>query len=71
MSADDRNPKPGTSLVDVRALRAQLAAATGREKLDLLMAGDDPGALIQRLPASDLYFAILDIGAEDACGAAL
>lgn len=56
----------GSALLDLRTLRATLAAAGGREKLDLLLSAPDPAALVPALPAHELYLALLEIGPEDA-----
>jgi hypothetical protein len=45
---------------------AGLAAARGRQRLDLILDQDDPGALVRALPADELYFTIRDIGLGDA-----
>jgi hypothetical protein len=46
--------------------RARLATARGRRKLDVILDAPDPRAFVRQLPAEDLYFAIRDIGLEDA-----
>lgn len=46
-------------------VRAALARAPGRKKLDLLLDAPDPGALVRSLPAEDLYLAIQEIGLAD------
>jgi len=56
----------GSSLLDVRAVRKALREKRGKQKLDLLLSGDEPGKLIRSLPPEDLYLAILDIGPDDA-----
>src|SRR3954468_2477639 len=43
-----------------------LAAATGKEKLDVLLSAPDPEALVQSIPDQELYLALLEIGPEDA-----
>ena len=48
------------------APRRALAAATGKEKLDILLSAPDPEALVQSIPEQDLYLAILEIGPDDA-----
>lgn len=57
--------RPG-ALVDLRTARMALAAARGNEKLDLLLGLPDPAGMIPKIPANELYLAILDIGADDA-----
>jgi hypothetical protein len=56
----------GKALLDVRALRKALRETRGRQKLDLLLSGDEPGKLVRSLPPEDLYLALLDIGPDDA-----
>jgi hypothetical protein len=48
------------------APRRALAAAAGKEKLDLLLEAPDPEALVQSIPDQELYLALLEIGPEDA-----
>ena len=53
------------ALLDLRAARAALAQASGREKLELLLGGPDPRGLVQSVPPQELYLAVLDIGLDD------
>src|SRR5436309_126914 len=46
--------------------RRALAAAQGKEKLDILLEAPDPEALVQSIPDQELYLALLEIGPEDA-----
>src|SRR5438270_1690577 len=46
--------------------RRALAAAQGKEKLDILLSAPDPEALVQSIPDQELYLALLEIGPEDA-----
>jgi hypothetical protein len=55
-----------TSIVNLRAARRALQDARGKQKLDLLIDAPDPGALVRSLPAEELYFALLEIGPDDA-----
>src|SRR5256885_1910730 len=48
------------------APRRALAAAAGKEKLDVLLSAPDPEALVQSIPDHELYLALLEIGPEDA-----
>src|SRR5947207_8335798 len=48
------------------APRRALAAAIGKEKLDVLLSAPDPEALVQSIPDQELYLALLEIGPEDA-----
>ena len=45
---------------------AQLSAASGSRRLDLILSAPDPGALVRALPADELYFTIREIGLADA-----
>jgi hypothetical protein len=54
------------ALLDVRAARAALQAARGKEKLEILLSAHDPAALVQAIPPQELYLAILDAGPDDA-----
>lgn len=56
------------SLVAAADVRAALARAPGRKKLDLIFDAPDPGALVRSLPAEDLYLAIQEIGTADSSG---
>lgn len=47
-------------------MRRALSAARGKQKLDLILDAPDPGQLVRSLPAEELYFALLDIGPDDA-----
>jgi len=47
-------------------VRAALAAARGKRRLDLIFDAPDPGALVRALPADDLYFTIREVGLADA-----
>ncbi|HSM91654.1 MAG TPA: DUF6178 family protein, partial [Anaeromyxobacteraceae bacterium] len=46
--------------------RADLAKATGRRRLDLILDARAPQALVRALPADELYLAIRDVGLADA-----
>ncbi|HYQ80837.1 MAG TPA: DUF6178 family protein, partial [Anaeromyxobacteraceae bacterium] len=46
--------------------RADLAAARGRRRLDVILGAPDPGALVRALPAEELYFLVRDLGLADA-----
>src|SRR5436305_14321640 len=48
------------------APRRALAAAIGKEKLDVLLSAPDPEALVQSIPDQEPYLALLEIGPEDA-----
>lgn len=47
-------------------IRAQLSAASGSRRLDLILSAPNPGALVRALPADELYFTIREIGLADA-----
>lgn len=46
--------------------RAELAAAHGKRRLDLILDARRPRALVRALPADELYFTIRDVGLADA-----
>ncbi|HEY6908072.1 MAG TPA: DUF6178 family protein [Myxococcales bacterium] len=54
------------AILDVRAARRALQNARGKQKLELILAAPDPEQLVRALSAEELYFALLDIGPEDA-----
>jgi hypothetical protein len=58
--------KPAPALPPLAVSRAMLATAPGKRKLDLIFDSPDPRQFIRRLPAEDLYFAIREIGLDDA-----
>ncbi|WP_428262902.1 DUF6178 family protein [Haliangium sp.] len=47
-------------------LRALLAGPRGRQRLDALLAADDPAAEVAALPATELYQIVADVGLADA-----
>ena len=46
--------------------RAGLSRARGKQRLDLILAAPDPGALTRSLPADELYFLVREVGLSDA-----
>jgi hypothetical protein len=56
----------GSAILDVRGARRALQAARGKQKLDLILSAPDPEQLVQALPPQELYFALVDIGPDDA-----
>jgi hypothetical protein len=48
------------------ALAQKLAGLEGRAKIEAILDVPDPGPLVRRLPAEDLYFTIKEVGLEDA-----
>lgn len=56
----------GSALVDPLAARRALHNARGRQKLDLIFSAPDPQGFVEALPAEELYFAVLDVGPDDA-----
>ena len=56
----------GIALLDPRAARRALQNARGKQKLDLILSAPDPQQLVSSLPPEELYFALLDIGPDDA-----
>jgi hypothetical protein len=61
-----KDPEQPPTPAQLAAIRAQLAGATGRRRLDLILDAPDPGALVRSLPADQLYFTIREIGLADA-----
>jgi len=55
-----------SALLDPRAARRALQNARGKQKLDLILSVPDPQQLVSSLPPEELYFALLDIGPDDA-----
>jgi hypothetical protein len=53
-------------LAELREVRAALAAARGKRRLDLVLDARDPQALVRSLPADDLYLTIREVGFGDA-----
>jgi hypothetical protein len=51
---------------EVVQARTALAAARGRQRLNVILDARDPGALVRALPADELYFTIREIGLADA-----
>jgi hypothetical protein len=49
----------------LQPFRAQLAAATGQRRLNLILDAPNPGALVRALPADELYFTIREVGLAD------
>ena len=60
---DDQTPISKAALATARA---GLAAARGKQRLDLILDERNPGALVRALPADDLYLTIREIGLGDA-----
>jgi hypothetical protein len=50
----------------IARVRRELAQASGRRRLDLLLDAPDPGAVVRALPADELWFAIREAGLADA-----
>ena len=61
-----KDPEQPLTPAQLGPLRAQLAVASGRRRLDLILDAPDPGALVRALPADELYFTIREIGLADA-----
>jgi len=55
-----------SELPDVRTVRKALRETRGKQKLEMLLSGDEPGRLVRSLPPEELYLAILDVGPDDA-----
>lgn len=62
MAREDKTLAPA-ELADARTA---LAHARGKKRLDLILGAKDPRALVQALPADEIYFTIRDIGLGDA-----
>jgi hypothetical protein len=65
MAAKDK-AEQALAAAEVVEVRAALAAARGKQRLDLIFDARDPGALVRALPADELYFTIREIGLADA-----
>jgi hypothetical protein len=61
-----KDPEQPLTPAQLGPLRAQLATASGRRRLDLILGAPNPGALVRALPADELYFTIREIGLADA-----
>jgi hypothetical protein len=61
-------PKDGIPLSPeaLARVRAGLATASGKRRLDLILDQPDPGAVVRALPADDLFLTIREIGLGDA-----
>ncbi|HEU4382995.1 MAG TPA: DUF6178 family protein [Anaeromyxobacteraceae bacterium] len=46
--------------------RAELAAASGKRRLDVILSAPDPEGLLRALPAEEVYFLVRDLGLSDA-----
>ena len=47
-------------------VRRQLAAVSGRKRMEVLLESSHARALVRSLPAEDLYFTLMEVGLEDA-----
>ena len=56
----------GSAVLDPRAARRALQNARGKQKLELILGAPNPEQLVAALPPEELYFALLDIGPDDA-----
>jgi hypothetical protein len=56
----------GSAFLEPRSARRALQNAHGKQKLELILAAPDPEQLIAALPPEELYFALLEIGPDDA-----
>jgi hypothetical protein len=61
-----KDPEKALTRAELEDVRGQLARASGKRRLDLILDARDPGALIRALPADELYFTIREIGLADA-----
>ncbi|HTN51411.1 MAG TPA: DUF6178 family protein [Anaeromyxobacter sp.] len=62
MARDDKALAPD----ELARIRAALAQARGKRRLEVILGAGDPGALVRALPPDELYFTIRDIGLGDA-----
>src|SRR5512138_2545704 len=62
MAREERSLAPA----EVVQARQALAAARGRQRLEVILDARDPGALVRALPADEVYFTIREIGLADA-----
>ncbi len=58
--------RAGTDPAALARARRELAAASGRRRLDVILEQQDPAALVRALPGDELYFTIREIGLGDA-----
>jgi len=65
MALKERRERP-LAPAELARHRADLAAATGRRRLDLILDAPNPQALVRSLPADELYLVIRDVGLADA-----
>jgi hypothetical protein len=61
-----RDSEKALAPADLARARADLAAARGRRRLDVLIDARDPEALVRALPPDEVYFTVRDIGLGDA-----
>lgn len=65
MAQKERRAKP-VDAGELARVRRDLAAATGKRRLDVVLGAKDPQAIVRALPADELYFTIREIGLGDA-----
>jgi hypothetical protein len=61
-----KDPEKALTVAELQQVRGELARASGKRRLDLIIDARDPGALVRALPADELYFTIREIGLGDA-----
>ena len=61
----EARPKP-LDPVTLTRIRHDLAAASGKRRLDLILDAENPMAVVRALPADELYFTIGEVGLADA-----
>lgn len=69
MSTGNGNGQGSRAEETQRALstvRRQLAAVSGRKRMEVLLESGHARALVRSLPAEDLYFTIMEVGLDDA-----
>ncbi len=57
-------PRPDPA--ELARVRRELARASGRRRVDLILEASDPEALVRALPADELYFVVRELGLADA-----
>jgi hypothetical protein len=65
MTGPDDEKRAGRR-AELARVRAALRAASGRQRVDLLLDAKDPRAVVRALPADELWFTIRDVGLADA-----
>jgi hypothetical protein len=64
MTTDKKSASPSTAAL--AEFRTELSRVWGKRRLDLILDARSPDALVQALPADEIYFTIREIGLADA-----